>query len=169
MVTKYMLVNDYKIYGSLDLICCFVFESFLGKLKNFVQSGYKLLQQVAFFAWHENNKIMYKIFNDCKEFGGNRVYSLLNDPVVSFPSRILSFKFQSGSVINTASARDSTILFDGNIGIATDLVENEFCKYIVCKKFLIVKDFFRKPICSSKVGIYLVDKISESFEVIECD
>ena len=70
------LVNDYRLFGSLDLICCFGFESFLGKLKNCVQSGYKPLQQVAFFAWHENDKIMQNIFNESKEFNCNKFYSV---------------------------------------------------------------------------------------------
>ena len=97
------------------------------------------------------------------------------DPVVSFPCSASSVnhfkkaKLHSGSVINTASTRDSTIIYDGNVGIVAGLVENELCKYIVCKKFFLVEDFFKKPICSSKVGIYLVDRLGESYEIIEFD
>ena len=69
------LVNDYKLYGSLDLISCFGFESFLGKLKNCVQSGYKPLQQVAFSTWHENDKTLQNLSDD---YGGasNTFYSM---------------------------------------------------------------------------------------------
>ena len=46
-------------------------------------------------------------------------------------------------IINTASVRDSTIIYNGNVGTAVDLVELQQCKYIVLKKFLQVKIFSR--------------------------
>ena len=169
------LVNDYKLYGSLDLISCFGFESFLGKLKNCVQSGYKPLQQVAFFVWHENDKLLQNI-SDEYEGASNTFYSLVDDPDISLTcfsstsaKHFRKAKLQSRSIINTAFVRDSTIIYNGNVGTAVDLVELQQCKYIVLKKFLQVEDLFKKPICSSDVGIYLVDKSSESYDVIELD
>ena len=170
------LVNDYKLYGSLDLVSSFGFESFLGKLKNSVQSGYKPLQQVAFYVWHQNNKILKNISNECEEGNSETFYSPLDDPGINFAcfssSSVKHFKkakLQSGSIINTASTKDSIIIFDGNIGLVINLVtdERQLRKYIVFKKFLCVKNFFRKPLCSCDIGIFLVDKLSESAEVID--
>ena len=33
------LVEDFKLFGSLDNVCCFPFESYLGLIKNYVKSG----------------------------------------------------------------------------------------------------------------------------------
>jgi len=105
----------------------------------------------------------------------NTFYSPVDDTSISlncFSSTVKHFKkakLQSRSIINTASVRDSTVIYNGNVGIAVDLVEHQQCKHIVLKKFLQVEDFFKKPICSSDVGIYLVDKSSESYDVIEQD
>ena len=49
------LVDDYWIYGSLENINAFAFESYLGILKNCIRSGYKPLQQVAKHAFSENS------------------------------------------------------------------------------------------------------------------
>ena len=48
------IVDDYWHFGSLEDINAFVFESYLGLLKNSVRSGYKPLQQVARHAHHYN-------------------------------------------------------------------------------------------------------------------
>ena len=46
--------EDFEIYGPLDRVSAFPFESFRGVLTSKVKSGYKPLQQIAFYAHHSN-------------------------------------------------------------------------------------------------------------------
>ena len=50
------LVNDFKMFGCLEFVSCFHFESFLDELKSFVNSDYKSLQRVAFKINHKNKR-----------------------------------------------------------------------------------------------------------------
>ena len=57
--------EDFEIYGPLDRVNAFPFESFLGVLTSKVKSGYKPLQQIAFYAHHSNQNayLTSKSFN----------------------------------------------------------------------------------------------------------
>ena len=48
------LPEDFEIYGPLDRVSAFPSKSFLGVLTSKVKSGYKSLQQIAFYAHHSN-------------------------------------------------------------------------------------------------------------------
>ena len=52
------LVDDYKMYGCLDGVSCFPFESCLGLLKNSVHSGHKPFQQVCKYVFHQNSNAL---------------------------------------------------------------------------------------------------------------
>ena len=60
-------VDDHWHFGSLEIINSFVFESYLGLLKNCVRSGYKPLQQVARHAYHCNRMCAF-ITNSINEY-----------------------------------------------------------------------------------------------------
>jgi len=53
------LVDDYRMFGSLDTVNCFAFESFLGRLKSSLHSGHKPFQQVCDRAFTENKNALF--------------------------------------------------------------------------------------------------------------
>nr|CAB3260121.1 transposase domain-containing protein [Phallusia mammillata] len=52
------LPDDCYLFGSLELINCFPFESYLGILKQCVHSGYKPFEQVGTHAYNQNENIV---------------------------------------------------------------------------------------------------------------
>ena len=167
------LVHDFKLFGSLDFVSCFSFESFLGLLKSRVSSGHKPFEQIAYYAWHENANIVESSRLKNEKYESNRFYSITENgiklpifqdiPVTHYKKANLS----SGCLIDTACDSDSYIRFNDNIGKVCDMIECGSCKYLVVRKCLNVKDLFKQPIPSSRVGIFLVDGLCECFEVID--
>ena len=123
------LVNDFNLYGSLDFVSCFSFESYLGLLKSRICSGHKPLEQIAYYAWHENANIVEssKLKNERQE--SNRFYSVTENgielpifqdiPVTHYKKANLP----SGCLINIAGDSDSIIRFNNNIGKVCDMIE----------------------------------------------
>ena len=154
------LVNDFNLYGSQDFVSCFSFESYLGLLKCRICFGHKPLEQIAYYAWHENANIVEssKLKNERQE--SNRFYSVAENgielpifqdiPVTHYKKANLP----SGCLINIAGDSDSIIRFNNNIGKVCDMIECGSCKYLVVRKYLNVKDVFKRPIPSSKVEIF---------------
>ena len=73
----------------------------------------------------------------------------------------------SGCIINSCSDVDSTIRFNKNIGQVCSILECKNQKYFLVKKYLTIEDFFFEPICSSEVGVFLVNKLSDSYTVLK--
>jgi len=52
------LPDDFKRFGSLDVVNCFPFESYLGLFKECVHSGYKPLAQVSAYVHRQNENLL---------------------------------------------------------------------------------------------------------------
>ena len=74
------LVEDFKLFGSLDNVCCFPFESYLGLIKNYVKSGNNPLQQVAFRTYHKNSNIVFMPHMDCFRPNSRFAYEIEGAP-----------------------------------------------------------------------------------------
>ena len=166
------LVDDFVLYGSLDFISCFPFESYLGILKELVKSGYKPLQQIAFHVWHKNANIVenFILKNEtdeeffCPVEEQIDLQSYLDEDLLHYRKAKLS----SGCTINTAIAADSTVEYDGKVAKVIDIVKNAAgSKFFVVCYYNSVNDFFHKPIRSSKVGVFLVGNASGTFTIVE--
>ena len=166
------LIEDFEQYGSLDSISCFVFESYLGLLKNIVKSGYRPLEQIANRVWYSNDTVVddYKKKNSFKaEF-----LSPLKSTVESSSEDIdacchyRNARLSSGCIINVASIADSTVQYHEKIAKVVGIFKSaEGRNYFEVQKYKTVCNFFSRPIHSSKVGIFLVDELNKNCSLIE--
>ena len=145
------LVEDFKLFGSLDNVCCFPFESYLGLIKNYVKSGNNPLQQVAFCAYHENSNIVFMSHMDCFRPNSRFAYKIegapefhkCNNARVCFHFCVVCL--HSGCQININSDADCKISFDNYIAKVVDAYIYDGNKYLLIKKDRTVKNFFKKP------------------------
>ena len=166
------LVEDFKLFGSLDNVCCFPFESYLGLIKNYVKSGNNPLQQVAFRAYHENSNIVFMSRMDCfransrfanKMEGAPEFHKCSNTRVCSH-FRVIYLN--SGCQININSDADCTISLNNHIAKVVDAYICDGNKYLVIRKYQTVKNFFKKPFNSKQVQIYKVSNLSDDYNII---
>ena len=166
------LIEDFQQYVSLDLISCFAFESYLGVLKSAVKSGYKALEQVASRVWHSNENTVgdYKTRHlSVAELlcPLENVTEFLNKDVGA-TCHYKKARLSTGCIFNIASIADSTVQFQDNIAKVVDIFEcSDGRKYFTVRKYDKVVPFFKRPIVSSKVKIFLVDKLSISNRIVE--
>ena len=145
------LVDGYKRYGPLDFVSSFPFESYLGLLKSYVQSGYKPLQQVSFRVFHENKNVVKTSQLKCGDMGYCEFFGcveVLNNLVDFGSDNVLHYckaKLLNGCVINIASAADSTSFFKVCVAKVFDLVKCDGLKYLIVKKYKSAKIFFLVP------------------------
>ena len=166
------LTDDFIRFGPLDYVSCFKFESYLGILKSYVQGGYKPLQQISFRVFHSNASIV-QISKQKNDITPGQFFKIAKKQasLIKFEGIELCYFFKAKlfneSVININSEADSNIFVEGYIARVFQIVKCDEKKCFVVKKFKKTKNFFSRPICSFKVGIFAVNNLSEKFEIVE--
>lgn len=168
------LVDDFKMYGSLDEVNAFTFESFLGLLKCHVKSGYKPLQQIGCYVYYSNNNVpkFSKEKSDelqkIKPLGKQKValYDVESDHDVVFYKKA---QLHNNYIILRSSCADSWVRIDGCLAKVVDICTIGCVLHVVIKRCLNVENLFTSPIDSNKIGIYKFYGICESLEVVKLD
>ncbi|CAK8697393.1 unnamed protein product [Clavelina lepadiformis] len=167
------LVDDYVLYGSLDNVNSFPFESYLGVLKNCVKSGFKPLQQVAKHAFHDNENCLFTSkclrsnitceLTPCVETGVITPQfersCLLHFSDVKLP--------HSNCSIKRNSIADSTICISSTVYRVFNIIQCESGMYFIVKRYKNTNAFFTNPVSSNLVGIYEIMKTFKRFVCVK--
>ena len=119
------LADDCLKFGSLETVCCFPFESYLGVLKNSLKGRYKPLQQLSRFAFCSNTNIATSFEHE----ETSAVVDLNNSGIV-VPDTVWDKQFKSillrpGCLIKGESDADSIISFRGCIASVCNIVQKD--------------------------------------------
>ena len=150
------LPEDYLKYGNISKIDAFPFESYLGRMKLSIKSGHKPLQQVAKFVTAKNAKNLPPSSDTFPLFK-----RFLNRKYLEFKS----FTIVTGSI---GAADNCILLKDGSLAIVEDIILNDRY-FFKCKKFKFLKDLFKTPIESRKVGIFVVWSLDLNGKLVPVD
>lgn len=150
------LHEDVAKYGQLENFSCFVFENYLGKLKNKIRGKVRALEQI-------NNRLLEIENMDMPSIGatnsGNSYSPIIVQHINSTYSICKKLKFKN--MLISQSVPDNVVAVDRKVYV----IETIFCingvYKIVCNCFRYLKDFYIKPINSSKLGIYFGSGKSE--------
>lgn len=167
------IVDDYKKFGVLDNSSCFPFENYMKCLKKMVRKHEKPLEQVI-----KRNK---EILEFCKPKliappSSNVHIKLLKEhnkgPLINnFPVTQFKIILMNNFKINIASISDCYIGFENEGKLNICKVFNIYKKsktskddvILLVKSFDKIQPYFNKPLNSYKLGICIVDKLSDSF------
>ena len=139
------LHQDYRKYGNLSEVDCFAFESFLGRIKLSVKSGYKPQKQAAKFC-SSNNKQM----------------EIYLKPLSERKLRTCNSYVTCGSL----GSKDNIVLHKERVAIIVKISHEAERSLLVLKYFRDQKDLFKSPTESSNVGIFLVDSLDRKFHEV---
>ena len=154
------LCDDYAKYGNLENISAFPFESFLGRIKNSVRSGFKPLNQVAKFV-HLQNSLSPA---DEESKLGEKVTSseCIQDLNVTIVKKLNVRNFTL-----TAKGNDKFLLLkNGNYAIIVEIVNFGGHDVITIKELTQSIDFFSSPISSKKLGIAVVSEFGNNKTIL---
>ena len=165
------LDSDYMLYGNLDKVSAFKFESFLGAhVKGAVLAGYKPIQQIARHLHLQNNLISPAINLNitCQ-----REKQPCTDIICNGQSYL---RVQYGATKlcrGVIGARDNAVLLKSDsVAIIRDIILTKKKIKLVIQSFLSHKPLFVSPIDSRHIGIYKVKNIQEcclvDFEQVFC-
>ena len=150
------LTEDYSRYGNLEKISCFDFESFLGRLKKCVRSGYKPLQQVAKFASKLNEEII------CEKTNLKPECLFVEKDKTCKRIKVNNMVLTQGEL----GAKDNCVMLNsGQIGIISRIDISSDAFNFDIKLFKSRENFFTSPIPSKNIGILLVDELGECTSV----
>ncbi|XP_060860911.1 uncharacterized protein LOC132938225 isoform X1 [Metopolophium dirhodum] len=169
------IVDDYKKFKSLEECSCFPFENYMKVLKKMVRKHEKPLEQVI-KRYHESLFFNQPIvLNSQKKIIYKKPYSY--GPSVFEHLTVPHFQivFKNNIKINIKSSSDSYIGFTDETGLKIFKVFN-ICRdsmteknVFVVKHFETIGIFFDKPISSLKLGIAVVNNLSEFYSTIDIE
>lgn len=171
------IVDDYKKFGALDSCSCFPFENYMKTLKKMIRKHEKPLEQVIkryhefqmFGEYELNTKSRSSI--DIKYL---KIYS--GGPL---PEECIKPEFKiaikDSIKINIKSFSDAYIgyTFGGKlnifkvVNICVHKVTNK--KVFVTRSFKTIQPFYEKPINSMKIGIAIVNELSNDLLTIDIE
>lgn len=153
----YHLPDDCIKNGPLDYFSAFKYESYLGKLKNLIQSSYKPLEQI-----HNRISEIFQATGNSKNFKHNEKF-IFKDRL---DENTFSKLWINGMLLNCNSDKDCYVqTFDRSLLKVTKICsEND--KYVVhAKKFIKIFDIYNLPIKSKKIDAFIAD----SKEVVDIE
>ena len=153
------LSDDVKIHGNLDLISAFPYENFFGKLKKMVRGPCNPLSQVIHRLSERENGIYSPDVKEAshkvdKEHTDGPVPECLSQQARQF--KVLTFD----DVVVKSKERDSCIKIDNKLVFVQNIAEDKGILYIVGNEYKQVEHFFKYPIDSKELGIYVVSSLS---------
>ena len=154
------LAADAKQFGPLDSFSAFPFESFLGRLKKIVRKPHRCLPQVirrlsemrtggqkgvkedlSIGAEHAEGPvlILYRTFSQHRSMQLNGFYFSVNDG-------------------------DNCVLIGSDYGLIRNITRDpqDLTVLLMFEPFMVVEDFFKRPLKSSDLGIVKVSRLSDT-------
>lgn len=153
------LSEDVKIHGNLDLISGFPFENFLGKLKKLVRGPCNPLTQVMRrLSEIENSNYSCDVEEAIKKLDKEHT----DGPVPEcFSQQAHQFKVLAmDDVVVKLNERDSCVRIDNKLVLVQNIVEDKGAVYLVGNEYKQVEHFFKYPIDSKELGIYVASNLS---------
>ena len=165
------LAEDVKQHGYLDLFSGFPFESFLGQLKKLVRKPNFMLQQVI-MRLAERTRFGLKTPAENDTSPEAFVQSLkkqhtggpLPRESMYFPCTEYKEAQLKGYAIAIAGA-DKCVRVGSDIVVVNNIISCDSGVYIVYKRFLAPRSFFSYPLDSTKLDIYTVANLSDTYHV----
>lgn len=147
------LNEDVKNLGPLDTFSAFPFENYLQELKRMLSKSNQPLQQICKRIL-ERKHISPKCHKQTSMFRNKFIKDKLNGTnysQITCPSYKLSDKSKDFCVL----------LNNGKIVTASSFIKEEGVPYIIGLEFIVMQDFFTKPLKSSIMSIYKVKNMSK--------
>lgn len=169
------IVDDYRKYKSLEDCSCFPFENYMKVLKKMVRKHEKPLEQVI-KRYQEsllfNQPLLLKSQKEINykkpHCNGPSVFEHLTGPnfqIVIKNNIKINIKSTSNSYIGFTDKTDLKIFKVFNI-----CRDSTTEKYVfLAKQFETIGHFFNKPISSLKLGIAVVNNLSEFYSIIDIE
>ena len=168
------LADDSKLYGPLDTISSFPYENYLQQIKKLVRNRNVPLQDVV------NRLHEQRLMQPAQNPNYKRILSreTSGGPLPVEFCQTLQYKEHSkvtiGGFTYATSLRDSCIMYNSNgsvfsIGRIANILNISDNLVFVCRSYRNIKDFFDYPLPSSKLKIFLVADLRNTFKCIKLE
>ena len=158
------LVDDTLTYGSLNNVCAYPFEDYLGFIKQLVRKGGQPLQQVV-------RRISEGMFmNKVKQYDCTKELKLKQEHYAGPVPSLFKFSIQYKEVQLpffkiTISKGDNCVEVHNDIAIVQNILGDHTNVYLVLKIFGEKGNFYCYPVDSSKINVYTVSRLSDDIVV----
>ena len=154
------LVDDARLFGSLDDCSTFMYENNNNFLKKLIRNHPKPLEQLA-NRLKERSYVQHKV-KKIPTWGAKVSVPFHNGPVPQENDQCLQFKkYESELFQFSINGSDNYCQTnDGSICQIENIIVIENVAFFYVSKFDLTTDFFEKPIKSSLVGIYKCSKLN---------
>lgn len=158
------LAEDARKHGPLDLISCFPFENFLGKVKKMVRQPLHPVQQVVKRV-HEKQKVKANRQDDSVLNQHKKLH--LSGPLPQGFEACKQFKQYYGeNIFISCGTGDNCFVLNGQICLVSNILySSSGDTYVVCDCFSNIDLFYDYPIDSSALGIKLVHGLRGQWQV----
>lgn len=156
------LADDARIYGALDIISAFKFESYLGRLKKLVRRPHQPCVQIV-------RRLLEGHCQD-SDFESTNANGRFKKPHMEGPLPVthihcLQFKlYYDGSHYMSVSDGDNCFEIDGKLGVVRNILQDrgddKSCGYVIFEEFIDQNYFFNKPLDSRILAIFYAEKLS---------
>lgn len=151
------LADDCHTYGNLNEISAFPFENFMRFLKGSIHKPQQVLQQLS-------NRLCEGFFDHIGDievsFGVSKEH--YSGPVVA---GLITYKQYKQLEMNgfrlTLDTPDNCIMIESKVFLIVNIFSDGHNISLLVQKFKRQKEFFKKPIKSSHIGIFRVSKIDK--------
>lgn len=154
------IVEDTKIYGTLDFYSAFPFENCLQILKKLVRKPNQPLPQIV-RRLHEKDYVL----STCDTTQNDIVLSIEHNegplPSNDFEKEYKKCTFKYFT-LSTSSGNNCCLLKDMSVVLIENFAIRNNNYYIIGKKFQNVSNFFNEPCQSSRLNIYSVDNLGST-------
>lgn len=159
------ICDDYEKFGSLDHCSTFPFENYMGSLKRMLRKPSKPLQQII----KRYNEKCYLKFNfefkkTSYQLGGYHERGPTIENILD-SDQFTSILLETMKIKTNVDPDSYFCTNDGNIVKVFNIIFNkdENDVILICKKYKNKKIMFNNPIKSSKLSMYVVDKLCDGF------
>ena len=159
------VADDCEKFGSLDTICSFPYESYLGKLKSYIKRPGKELEQVVKRVHEQCN---FQVPPHPQDNFASLLYEHTNGPVAGYHEdnvkQFCEVKFEGK--MYRLKGPDNVLYCDVGFCVVKNILSQNSHVVLIVQKFKIVEDVFTYPCKSSGVGIAFVSDLSDTFDAI---
>ena len=161
------IVDDFLMFGSLDTISCFPFESFLGLLKSSLHSVNKPFQQICQRVLIENENALVSAKVKLDDFRYGKLKKKLSQSCKEGQASFAKVVLFNGCVVKRRTKADSTVLLHEAVYNVHDIFQDsEGNIYLALRKYMVVDNLFRKPVASKSIGVFKINYLSDDIQVL---
>jgi hypothetical protein len=162
------LVDDVRLYGSLDNVSAFQFESYLGTLKKKVRSPRNPVTQIIRRISEENAH--RRISKEVSETPISSAFKILHcdGPLPVLYRHCSEYKHFTGSeVFISACCGDNCCEVRGKFGLVRNILfdDSTIEGFLVFEEFELIEPFFLEPLSSDTLSIHYASRLSGTHAV----